>query len=1099
MGLFPKWQGEIRLPPFAERRVKVGGNSVIQIPFEGMPTRAEISDSDIKGHDLIVTQLQPPYRELLLRHKGAHRVNTNMAVLVCPSMTDANQFSDLLDLEWDVLGDLASFAGTPDLVREAWVDQFAFRTEQIDADRPGLRLPQVGALHAISAHFAVGSEFEPATVVLPTGTGKTETMLATLVYRRLSRVLVIVPSDALRSQIAGKFISLGKLSEAGVIPRELPRPRVAVITTGIRSAAEASELLAEANVIVALPNVLASSSADAVAVLTEGCSDLIVDEAHHITATTWQTVRQLFAKKRILQFTATPFRRDTKRVDGKIIFNYRLGDAQAAGYYRSINLKTIEEYGDDAARDQAIAKEAVTTLRHDRNDMGLDHLLMARTETKERAEAVTKIYEKLAPEMKPVLIFSGPGRAAANRAGFASLLDRGPHGARIVVCVDMLGEGFDLPNLKVAALHDTHKSLAITLQFIGRFTRTGDEAKIGEATVVANIADPRATEKLSELYAEGADWDLLIRRLSEGRIDQELRLQDVVEELRTNGNLHENLSLWNLKPSLSAQLFRTKSDAWDPLKYRSVLPRNAETWHALNEKERVLVVVVCRSAKIDWGNYQNINDTIYDLLIARWDKAEGALCLFASNYDALRSETLAKAITDDRTEVLSGTPIFQILDNVEMPLAKSLGTSRIGAISFTSYFGPNVTEGLASIDKAEASLNNLACLGYENGDRVLWGGTQRRGKVWQQKSGSISDWIDWTKATWRKVTAKVDLDANNILRDFLRPQRLFEPHTSPPISVQWGEQAQMRFHDHQFVAFDGLEVPLYAADAQLDSVGAVGPVLVSVSCEMATSQYRLVIDRALPGGYRHEHVSGPAITFRYGSAPGIPLEEYLQRDPLIVRYADGTYSYNCYHIPVKLNPGLYDRSKLEVWDWTDIPLNKESMHKQADQKTIQYRTFLNLKDGFDVIFNDDGHGEAADLVCLKDVNEDTIQLCLVHIKGAYGGKVSQDIRNFYVVCGQAQKSIPAKHAGLPTLYHDLKRREATWTQGGKTRFLKGNMKDLAYFKDKSRRVHLNFEMVLVQPGASATKITDDALRLLGTTELYLAKTTHARFRVITSA
>ena len=43
--------------------------------------------------------------------------------------------------------------------------------------------------------------------MLPTGTGKTETMLATQVYvcRRLDRSLVLVPSDALRRQIAWRF------------------------------------------------------------------------------------------------------------------------------------------------------------------------------------------------------------------------------------------------------------------------------------------------------------------------------------------------------------------------------------------------------------------------------------------------------------------------------------------------------------------------------------------------------------------------------------------------------------------------------------------------------------------------------------------------------------------------------------------------------------------------------------------------------------------------------------------------------------------------------------------------------------------------------
>jgi hypothetical protein len=63
--------------------------------------------------------------------------------------------------------------------------------------------------------------------------------------------------------------------------------------------------------------------------------------------------------------------------------------------------------------------------------------------------------------------------------------------------------------------------------------------------------------------------------------------------------------------------------------------------------------------------------------------------------------------------------------------------------------------------------------------------------------------------------------------------------------------------------------------------------------------------------------------------PAVPLEEYLQKDPLIVRYADGTHSYNCYHIPVKLEAGLYQRDKLEAWNWDGIELNKSLCTKRV--------------------------------------------------------------------------------------------------------------------------------------------------------------------------
>ena len=68
-----------------------------------------------------------------------------------------------------------------------------------------------------------------------------------------------------------------------------------------------------------------------------------------------------------------------------------------------------------------------------------------------------------------------------------------------------------------------------------------------------------------------------------------------------------------------------------------------------------------------------------------------------------------------------------------------------------------------------------------------------------------------------------------------------------------------------------------------------------------------------------------------------------------------------------------------------------------------------------------------------------------------------------------------------------------WVGEGHSRFHRGTIKDLSYFKEKSRRAKLEFEMVLVQPGGSVASITDDDL---ATAELYLLKTTQAKFRVV---
>jgi len=75
------------------------------------------------------------------------------------------------------------------------------------------------------------------------------------------------------------------------------------------------------------------------------------------------------------------------------------------------------------------------------------------------------------------------------------------------------------------------------------------------------------------------------------------------------------------------------------------------------------------------------------------------------------------------------------------------------------------------------------------------------------------------------------------------------------------------------------------------------------------------------------------------------------------------------------------------------------------QDSIQFRCLeiLKVKD-YDIIYDDDGSGEIADIITLK-VLEDKIEVELYHIKYSKSGQIDKQISNLYEVCGQAQKSI----------------------------------------------------------------------------------------------
>ena len=101
--------------------------------------------------------------------------------------------------------------------------------------------------------------------------------------------------------------------------------------------------------------------------------------------------------------------------------------------------------------------------------------------------------------------------------------------SRIVVCVDMLGEGFDLPELKIAAFHDIRKTLAVTLQLAGRFTRA--RPNLGDATFIANTADVHVQDELRKLYTRDPDWNALLPVLSDQAIGEQLSLQEFLKRI----------------------------------------------------------------------------------------------------------------------------------------------------------------------------------------------------------------------------------------------------------------------------------------------------------------------------------------------------------------------------------------------------------------------------------------------------------------------------------------------------------------------------------------------------------------------------------------
>lgn len=178
----------------------------------------------------------------------------------------------------------------------------------------GLRVPQFGALSAIRAHWAISNS--PATIVLPTGTGKSETMYATIISERITSTLIIVPSNLLREQIYEGASHFGILPKLNMISDESIHPTTFLYKSKVEATDEETLIAAleDANIVVSTPSMIKNMPSSVWGKFVQKLEVVIFDEAHHLASPDWGTVKEKVLGKRILQFTATPFRNDGKKL-----------------------------------------------------------------------------------------------------------------------------------------------------------------------------------------------------------------------------------------------------------------------------------------------------------------------------------------------------------------------------------------------------------------------------------------------------------------------------------------------------------------------------------------------------------------------------------------------------------------------------------------------------------------------------------------------------------------------------------------------------------------------------------------------------------------
>jgi hypothetical protein len=606
---------------------------------------------------------------------------------------------------------------------------------------------------------------------MPTGAGKTALMMMISFLLAAERVIIITPSVVLRDQTSEKFAGLEDLKLISALPENGPTPSVNNHRGQITSQDEWREFL-DYDVNVVTPHTT-SPGYEMIVSPEVGLfgpeTILFFDEAHHSRARTWQELMDAFHDSRLILLTATPFRNDNRRLLAKLVYHYPMKRALEAGIYAPITYHAVD-VDDINSKDQELCRKAKTVYRRQRRRCPQARLLI-------RAEGVKESAGLLA-----LYCDAGLRVAEVNYKQTLEANSQALEGVRSgdldgVVCIDQIGEGLDIPNLKIAVLHKPRQSFPATVQFIGRICREATE-EIGEPHLIACPDDVRGP--IQRLYLHDNSWRDFVPILVDRIITRTVRrsafhsMVDVETEL--------DLEIEDIEPFLSVRVYqRSPSDPWDFNKELDLPDEVVPVFsHEIHDKN-MLVLVTAIEKTLPWAEKADLVTPHFDLHVFYTEEASNLLFEYTTS-DKIAGR-IRKLLWGDAPKRLDAASVAKALRKTSPSQYLMFGLSNLSSgsrslPSYKTYMGTEV-EGAIRPTDARSFTPGHALTKYENGETRGIGTFQ--GRVWAIRRAPLADFKEWCDAVSECLNKQGDGRLPNV--EFLPAPESISSFPTKPLAM----------------------------------------------------------------------------------------------------------------------------------------------------------------------------------------------------------------------------------------------------------------------------------------------------------------------------
>jgi superfamily II DNA or RNA helicase len=886
----------------------------------------------------------------------------------------------------------------------------AFRSDTLAFAKSSLREAQRGALHAIAAHRSASDE--PAQIVLPTGVGKTLVAVLAPYVLEAERVLVVTPARIVRDQVAYEFGTLKQAIGNGALLDTTPLP--AVLRADHRCTGETWELCRDRDVVVGTPMVLSHGNAGVDPVPRDLFDLVIFDEAHHLPATTWTILHERLKHVPTVLLTATPFRNDKQRLPGDLAYVYQLQRAVARGVYEPVAFVPVPPAPLDQ-RDKALAREAIARLRAPEHRDAHSRLLV-RTDTKAHAEDLVRVYADEGARVATVLDRTSGRTVRAYLDRMADPEHKDPLDGLVVV--GALTEGFDFPRLKVAGYHRPHRTLAPTLQFIGRLARTGDVG--GELVAFAeDVSDETAS-----LYREDAVWEELLPAMVDSSVDDEQRVRRFAEGLTTYDPAVHRVPALALAPGRSTHVYRLAERPnldWQPdsIADGEVIERYQHPEHEL------LALITRHRVRPRFLRRDILDSDEYLLHLATWVADPGVLFISTELDSALKEMRLA--VAHGRATPVDAVDLTKLLLAADLERCFSVGTrpNTLGGATNESYrmaAGPNVQQTITPADARAYVLGHV--MGRRRGTGAgsgTFGFSSGKAKLWEPKpTGSLAEFREWCVGHAAVLAADARAAAPGSRLALLPlPDRLQAFPESPSVAILPGELLT----DGRLLQVGGQQAdPLeLVATSRTFSPQALE---LDVIVDNRRCGFRLAVDGSM------QTIDGAAMLVDRVTGEATELAAFLELNPPTLLFGEGSVVRGPQISRQPAGTGPLPPDARVVHDWSPVDTTVEFPRDASTELTatnsVAGATLALLEDEVDWVIQDHLAGEMADFIAIRNAAA-IARVDLVHCKKP-GGIAGARVTDIEELLAQAMRSVYLATSGSQfwsALLHRLHHRAAT--------------------------------------------------------------------------